>query len=259
MKMKLFAVILAAALLCACGKAAESVSVSSSAVETAASVSASSVVEVAASSISQVQKAYNLPDGFVYVDDVIPDVVLEMRYATAHNFTGAPMDGYNAEVCILTKEAADALKIAAQKFAADGWRIHIYDTYRPQAALDYIIAWGDSDDEACREEFYPTLTKAQLFTDGYLSKRSRHTRGSTVDMTLEDKDGTLIDVGGPYDLLDPLSNFDTPDITEEQRKNRYYIQAIMTEAGFDTIPTEWWHYQLRNEPYPDTYFDFPVE
>ena len=106
MKMKLFAVILAAALLCACGKAAESVSVSSSAVET----------------------AYNLPDGFVYVDDVIPDVVLEMRYATAHNFTGAPMDGYNAEVCILTKEAADALKIAAQKFAADGWRIHIYDT-----------------------------------------------------------------------------------------------------------------------------------
>lgn len=249
------------AVLClpACGKAAQAAASAQSASPAPESTSASAEAEVqAAVQEPAVMKAYQLPEGFVYVDEVVPDVVLEIRYATAYNFTAAPIDGYEQPLAVLTTEAADALKTAAALAAQDGWRLHIYDAYRPKQALACISAWELTEDETAKADFYPNLAKSALFTDGYLSKYSLHTRGSTVDLTLEDKDGTLIDMGGTYDMLDQISNYDTPDITEEQRANRYYLRGIMEEAGFDTISTEWWHYQLRNEPYPDTYFDFPV-
>lgn len=206
-----------------------------------------------------VLKSYALPEGFVYVDDVIPDAVLEIRYATAHNFTASPIDGYDKPLAILTVQAAEALQKAAALAAQDGWRLHIYDAYRPQQALDCIAAWEQTQDTAGKAEFYPNMEKGALFTDGYLSKYSRHTRGSTVDLTLQRADtDELIDMGSPYDLLDALSNYGAAGLTPEQHANREMLRALMDEAGFDSIATEWWHFQLRGEPYPKTYFDFPV-
>lgn len=240
------------------GKQAFSAAQSAPLPESESNVAAASEA-VPAATEPAAMKAYGLPEGFVYVDDIIPDAVLEIRYATAHNFTAAPIDGYEQPLAILTTQAAQALKTAAELAAQDGWRLHLYDAYRPQQALDCIKAWELTDDIEGKAEFYPNMEKAALFTDGYLSKYSRHTRGSTVDLTLERADtGALLDTGGPYDLLDPLSNYGAQGLTPEQHANRAYLRDIMDKAGFDTIATEWWHFQLRGEPYPDTYFDFPV-
>ncbi|MFA9376881.1 MAG: M15 family metallopeptidase [Lachnotalea sp.] len=217
-----------------------------------------SSVEEKNQSINIVKK-YNLPEGFVYVDDVILTVELEIRYYTAYNFVGEKIDGYESPLAILTTQAADALKVAADHLAEEGYRIKIYDAYRPQKAVNHFVRWSQTEDASMKEIFYPSMEKSVLFTDGYISKKSRHSRGSTVDLTIVDQDDNEIDMGGYFDLLDTISNYDTTAITEEQHANREYLRDIMDEAGFDSIRTEWWHFQLRDEPYPDTYFDFDIE
>jgi D-alanyl-D-alanine dipeptidase len=217
------------------------------------------VATLAEQSQDEIAKKYTLPEGFVYVDDVIPTVDLDIRYYTDYNFVGEKIDGYVAPLAILTTQAADALKVAADKLAEDGYRIRIYDAYRPQKAVQNFVRWAQTDDASMKDVFYPSMEKAVLFKDGYISDKSRHSRGSTIDMTIVDKDGNEIDMGGYFDLLDTRSNYDTNQITQAQHENREYLKKIMDEAGFNSIRTEWWHFQLREEPYPDTYFDFDIE
>lgn len=204
-------------------------------------------------------KKYNLPEGFVYVDDIIPTAELEVRYYTENNFVGEKIDGYIAPLAILTTQAADALKTADDMLAEDGYHIKVYDAYRPQKAVNHFVRWAKTDDASMKETFYPSMEKQVLFSDGYISKKSRHSRGSTVDITIIDENNHEIDMGGYFDLLDTISNYDTKQITELQHANREYLRSIMDKAGFDSIRTEWWHFQLRDEPYPDTYFDFDIE
>lgn len=204
-------------------------------------------------------KKYNIPTGFSYVDDVITDIDLDIRYYTDYNFVGEKIDGYIAPLAILTDEAVNALKEAADILREDGYTIRIYDAYRPQKAVDHFVRWSQNDDDTNKEIFYPQMEKAVLFTDGYISKKSRHSRGSTVDLTILDENGNEVDMGGYFDLLDTRSNYDTDQILPEQHENREYLRNVMDMAGFDSIRTEWWHFQLRDEPYTDKYFDFDIE
>lgn len=201
-----------------------------------------------------------LPEGFVYIADVIPGVLEDIRYAGSYNFTGRPVDGYGAARAVCTRECAQALKCAAQAFAADGFTLLLYDAYRPQRAVDAFVRWSlDAQDTIAKAEFYPTLDKGELFDRGYIAKRSGHSRGSTVDLTLVDAAGRLLDVGGEFDWFAPISAHAYPELTQAQRRNRQYLCAVMERAGFAPYSEEWWHYRLIGEPYPDTYFDFPIE
>ena len=201
-----------------------------------------------------------LPEGFVYIAEEIPSVKEEIRYAGCHNFLGRPVDGYGAAKGVCTREAAQALKIAAKRFERDGYTLLIYDAYRPQRAVDHFVRWSlDLDDIAAKAEFYPDLDKAELFDRGYIARRSGHSRGSTIDLTLMDREGSLLDVGGEFDWFSPVSGHDYADLTPVQKQNRLYLKRVMEEAGFAPYSEEWWHYRLKDEPYPDTYFDFPIE
>ncbi len=200
-------------------------------------------------------------NGFVLVTDVIPEAILEIRYYSSFNFVGERIDGYEEPVAFLTKEAADALKKVSDDLMEQGYRIKIYDAYRPQTAVSHFKTWAaDTDDVRMKEYFYPELDKSVLFKKGYIASRSGHSRGSTVDLTLVDmKTGTEADMGGPYDFFGQISHPGyTETLTDEQIANRYILRDAMQEHGFDGISTEWWHFELENEPYPDTYFDFPI-
>ena len=203
----------------------------------------------------------NLPDGFVYVTDVIPTAQLEIRYFSEDNFVGAFIDGYEAPKAILTVEAAEALKKAADILEEQGYYIKIFDAYRPQRAVDHFVRWSkDLDDTKMKEKYYPDLDKSVLFELGYIAEKSGHSRGSTVDLTLvEISSGKELDMGSGFDFFGDISNHGTHLITPEQEKNRNILRDAMVEAGFKVYPEEWWHYTLENEPYPDTYFDFPVK
>ncbi len=201
-----------------------------------------------------------LPEGFVYIADVIPGIREDIRYAGCHNFMGRPVDGYAAAKSVCTRECAQALAKAANAFAADGYTVLIYDAYRPQRAVDHFVRWSlNLEDTIAKAEFYPTLDKADLFEKGYIARRSGHSRGSTVDLTLMDSGGTLLDVGGEFDWFLPVSGHAYADLTPAQKENRLYLKRVMEEAGFSPYSEEWWHYRLKDEPYPDTYFDFVIE
>lgn len=202
-----------------------------------------------------------LPDGFVYLKEFLPEARFDIRYATTHNFTGQIVDGYLSDNVCLTIEAAEALKKASEYLKEQGYGILIYDAYRPKRAVEFFIEWGKQpEDYSTKDEFYPSFTKEYLFNNGYLARRSAHSRGSTVDLTLFYLDtGELVDMGSPYDFLDTISNHGTDKITEQQTRNRNILKEAMKKAGFKELRTEWWHYTLVNEPYPDTYFDFVIE
>lgn len=201
-----------------------------------------------------------LPEGFVYISDILPSVREDIRYAGDHNFVGRPVDGYAAARGVCTRECALALHQAAARFAQDGFTLLIYDAYRPQRAVDHFVRWSlDLKDIAAKAEFYPDLDKAALFDRGYIARRSGHSRGSTVDLTLLDASGAPIDMGGEFDWFSPISGHGYADLTPIQKQNRAYLKRVMEEAGFSPYSEEWWHYRLRDEPYPDTYFDFPIE
>ncbi|MDR1705079.1 MAG: M15 family metallopeptidase [Clostridiales bacterium] len=207
-----------------------------------------------------VEERSALPEGFAYTSDVVPDVILEIRYYSAYNFVGERVDGYRAPLSILTEEAADALAYAASLFREQGYVIKIYDTYRPADAVAHFVRWGqDLEDTRMKAYFYPDLEKADLF-DGYISTRSGHSRGSTVDLTLVNMfTGMEADMGGPFDFFGDVSNYAASGINETQNANRVLLRTVMEAAGFRPYNKEWWHFTLNNEPYPDTYFNFPVE
>lgn len=200
------------------------------------------------------------PSGFVLLADFVPHIVQEIRYYSTYNFIGERIDGYEEPCALLTIEAARALKAAAGELLVQGYRPKIFDAYRPACAVKHFILWGIEDqDIRMKPYFYPELDKQELFARGYIAKQSSHSRGSAVDLTLLDmKTGKELDMGSPYDLFSPISHPDCRTITDEQYENRMLLQRVMTRNGFRTIDCEWWHFALKDEPYPDTYFTFPV-
>lgn len=198
--------------------------------------------------------------GFVSVSDVIPQAILEIRYYTDYNFVGERIDGYEEPVALLTKEAALALKAVSDELVEKGYQLKIYDAYRPQMAVDHFIRWAkDVEDTKMKEHFYPELEKDVLFPQGYIMEQSGHSRGSTVDLTLFDtRTQKDVDMGGTFDYFGPLSHPDYTGITEEQYANRMVLRNAMIRHGFKPLAEEWWHFTLENEPYPNTYFTFPV-
>ena len=198
--------------------------------------------------------------GFVLLSDAVPDAILEIRYYSTYNFAGARIDGYEEPVALLTKEAAAALKEVSDDVISQGYRLKIYDAYRPQKAVDHFVRWAaDTDDVKMKEYFYPELEKDVLFPLGYIDEHSGHSRGSTVDLTLFDmKTEKEADMGGTFDYFGELSHPDYKGITDEQYANRMILRKAMMRHGFKPLEEEWWHFTLENEPYPDTYFTFPV-
>ena len=225
------------------------------------------------------------PGAFVDLHDVAPTILIEMRYRTAHNFLGRRVPGYRDDACILTRQAADALARVQQQVTPDGLTLKVYDCYRPQRSVNAFVVWAkDLDDKRMQPEFYPRVRKQRLFKDGYIAARSGHSRGSTVDLTLvrtpprrqetytrgdhlrdcTDKAGTRfrdnsIDMGTGYDCFDPLSHTFNGRVKGTQRSNRLLLRRPMIAAGFKGLKEEWWHFTLRDEPFPETFFDFPVE
>lgn len=199
--------------------------------------------------------------GFVSVSDVVPDVILEMRYYSTYNFVGKRINGYEEPVALLSKEAATALSHASDELRGKGYRLKIFDAYRPQSAVDHFAAWAsDVDDTKMKEYFYPEIDKSNLFDYGYIAYHSGHSRGCTVDLTLLDmKTGKEIDMGGSFDYFGELSHPDYQGITEEQYNNRMILRNAMINNGFRACATEWWDFTLLDEPYPETYFSFPVK
>ena len=199
-------------------------------------------------------------DGFVALAEAVPDAILEIRYYSTYNFVGGRVDGYEQPCALLSKEAARALKAASDDCIRRGYRLKIYDAYRPQRAVAHFVRWAaDVGDTRMKAPFYPNLDKSVLFKRGYIAERSGHSRGSTVDLTLFDmKTGKEVDMGGTFDWFGEESHPGYRGITDAQFKNRMLLREIMVAHGFKPLEEEWWHFTLANEPYPDTYFDFPV-
>lgn len=197
---------------------------------------------------------------FVKITDVIPDVILEIRYYSTHNFVGQRIDGYLAPIAMLTRQAADSLKVVSDELKARGYRLKIYDAYRPQCAVDHFVRWAsDVADTTMKSFFYPMVDKSRLFELEYIMEKSGHTRGSTVDLTLFDmateKD---LDMGACFDWFGEESHPDYRGITDEQYANRMILREAMLSHGFKPLDSEWWHFTLKDEPFPDTYFTFPL-
>lgn len=225
-----------------------------------------------------------MPDNFVDIKTVIPSALLDIRYYGDHNFVGARVDGYGAPKCLITATAAEALakvQVELQEFSLS---LKIYDCYRPQQAVDHFVRWAkDIKDTKTKAEFYPTVDKRNLFRDGYIAEKSGHSRGSTIDLTIVPvplpaevkyisgqplqacyqaagkrfKDNG-IDMGTGFDCFHELSHPGNQKVGRQQRTNRLLLKSLMDKRGFKNYDKEWWHFTLRNEPYPDTYFDFPV-
>lgn len=200
------------------------------------------------------------PSGFVLLADYVPGIVQEIRYYSTYNFIGDRINGYEEPCAILTKEAARALKEVSSEIAVQGYRLKVFDAYRPVKAVKHFVLWGIEDlDLRMKPFFYPDLEKQELFEKGYIAKQSSHSRGSAIDLTLLDmKTGTELDMGSPFDLFSEVSHPDYRGITDEQYENRMILRTVMLRNGFLPIDCEWWHFVLKNEPYPDTYFEFPV-
>ncbi|MFE1458937.1 M15 family metallopeptidase [Streptomyces sp. NPDC058735] len=224
------------------------------------------------------------PRDFVTLRSVDPTILQEMRYATAHNFVGERIDGYRQPLCILTRPAAEALHKAQRKLLSQGYTLKVYDCYRPQRAVNHFVRWAqDLDDQAMKGEFYPNVDKTRLFADGYIAGKSGHSRGSTLDVTLvrlpaertrpyrpgetlvpcvaprsERFPDNSVDMGTGFDCFDTLSHTLDPRVQGTQRAHRLLLKDTLEGLGFVNLAEEWWHYTFKPEPYPDTYFDFPV-
>jgi zinc D-Ala-D-Ala dipeptidase len=223
-----------------------------------------------------------MPDDFVYLSAVDPTIQQDMRYAGANNFTGKPVDGYDAGECVLVRQAAEALKTVQADVHDEGLTLKVYDCYRPARAVAAFVAWSKlPDDPGAKATWYPNLTKTDLFPD-YIATRSGHSRGATLDLTLvpiderappaddlkaractapqkgHAPDGSLV-MGTSFDCFDKKANTAALGLSEEERANRDLLVAAMQARGFKNYPKEWWHYTFEPEPYPDTFFDFPIE
>ncbi|TBW26815.1 peptidase M15 [Gramella sp. KN1008] len=195
------------------------------------------------------------------MDNEVPGVVYEIRYAGDNNFIGGPVWGYNSEQAILSEPAAKALAKVQKELILKDYMLKIFDAYRPQRAVNQFIEWArDRNDTLKKQEFYPDVAKKDLFELGYIASRSGHSRGSTVDLTLIHAESCKeVDMGSTYDFFGEISHHNTNQITAEQKKNRELLKRVMRKHGFRHYSEEWWHYTFIPEPYPDTYFDFPVE
>ena len=204
--------------------------------------------------------AINDTSGFVLLSDYVPGIVQEIRYYSTFNFIGDRIDGYEQPCAIITKEAARALKAVANEMNVKGYRLKIFDAYRPATAVKHFVLWGIEDlDQRMKPFFYPDLEKQKLFELGYIAGQSSHSRGSTVDLTLLDMEtGKEVDMGSPFDYFSEVSHPDYQGITAEQYDNRMMLQQVMVKHGFEPLDCEWWHFTLKDEPYPSTYFEFPV-
>jgi zinc D-Ala-D-Ala dipeptidase len=191
---------------------------------------------------------------------VVPGLVADIRYAGSHNFVGRPIDGYRAPRCLLTVPAANALTEVARDLAPRGLIVKVFDCYRPARAVADFVRWArDPRDQAAKAEFYPAVDKRTLFRDGYIASHSGHSRGSTLDLTLTRANGDELDMGTPFDFFSPKSWSADSSVTADQHANRMLLKAAMQRRGFRAYAQEWWHFTLRNEPFPDTYFDVPVQ
>lgn len=202
-----------------------------------------------------------LQEGFVYAKSVIPDIDVELRYFSSHNFVGDTITGYHANTLIVTKPTAEALKKVQDELANENLCLRVYDAYRPQRAVNHFIRWAkDLDDTRMKQTFYPGVKKRYLFRDGYIASRSGHSRGSTVDLTIIDANTMEpLDMGSPYDFFGEPSWVTYQNLSDVQKKNRQLLQTVMQKYGFRNYAQEWWHFTLRGEPFPTTYFDFEVE
>ncbi|NNJ08241.1 M15 family metallopeptidase [Streptomyces sp. PKU-MA01144] len=224
------------------------------------------------------------PRGFVTLGSVDPTILQDIRYTTAHNFVGEPIDGYRQPVCILTRPAARALRTAQRTLLRKGYSLKVYDCYRPQRAVDHFVRWArDLTDERMKQEFYPRVDKPRLLADGYIAEKSGHSRGSTVDLTVvplpaaktrpyvpgeplvpcyaprpERFPDNSADMGTGYDCFDTLSHTGDPRVQGARRANRQLLESTLARVGFVNLPQEWWHFTHRPELFPGTYFDFPV-
>ena len=209
----------------------------------------------------KIQVYGQLPEGFVYAKEVIPDLEVELRYFSSNNFVGVPIDGYKSNKLILTIEAAQALKLVQDELEMQNLCLKVFDAYRPQRAVNHFVHWARNlADTLNKRQFYPNVDKQNLFREEYIAFRSGHTRGSTLDLTIIDANtGKPLDMGSPYDFFGMESWVNYEGITEAQKANRQLLQAVMLKHGFINYPKEWWHFTLRHEPFPDTYFDFVVE
>lgn len=224
------------------------------------------------------------PPEFVALRDIDPTIIEEIRYRGQHNFVGTRVRGYLEPMCILTRPAAEALRSAQQRLVRSGYTLKVYDCYRPQRAVDHFVAWAKRPhDQRMKAEFYPRIDKARLFEDGYIAERSGHSRGSTVDLTLvklpprpqppfdpaeplrpcyapegERFPDNSVDMATGFDCFDTLAHTDDPRVTGAARENRRLLKRTLESVGLENYPQEWWHYTFSGEPFPDTYFDFPV-
>lgn len=202
-----------------------------------------------------------LPEGFVYVKSIIPDLDVELLYNTSNNFVGKRIDGYRSNKLILTKQAALALKQVQEILQDRNLCLKVYDGYRPQRAVNHFMRWAkDLNDTINKQAFYPDVDKLDLFVEEYIAARSGHSKGSTVDVTIiNGNTGEPLDMGSNYDFFGEASWVNYKDITELQKANRQLLQEVMLKFGFKNYPKEWWHFTLKDEPFPDTYFNFPVK
>ncbi|MCO1578384.1 D-Ala-D-Ala dipeptidase VanX [Crossiella sp. SN42] len=201
-----------------------------------------------------------MKDGFVFVDELVPGIRWDAKYATWDNFTGKPVDGYTANRIVGTRALCAALESAQEKAASHGFGLLLWDGYRPQRAVDCFLRWSQQpEDGRTKLRHYPNIERGEMFKKGYVAAKSGHSRGSTVDLTLYHLDtGELAAMGGGHDLMDPISHHGAPGVSPAEAKNRQCLRSIMEACGFSSYECEWWHYSLEDEPFPDTYFDFPI-
>ncbi|MEW1862779.1 D-Ala-D-Ala dipeptidase VanX [Streptomyces sp. NPDC088194] len=201
-----------------------------------------------------------MKEDFGFVDEHVPGIRWDAKYATWDNFTGKPVDGYLANRIVGTRALCGALDRAREKAETLGLGLLLWDGYRPQRAVDCFLRWSEqSEDGRTKPRHYPNIDRAEMFDKGYVAAKSGHSRGSTVDLTLYHlATGELTPMGGGHDLMDSVSHHGARGITPAETANRQHLRSLMEECGFSSYACEWWHYTLRDEPYPDTYFDFPI-
>ncbi|WBX75836.1 M15 family metallopeptidase [Tenacibaculum ovolyticum] len=210
---------------------------------------------------SYILQAQKLPKGFSYVKDITPTIKQELRYCSNNNFIGTSINGYEENVLIITTQAATALKKVQTELLKKELSLKIFDAYRPQKAVNHFVKWARViNDTLMKQQYYPSVNKRHLFKKGYISSRSGHSRGSTVDLTIIDlKTNKELDMGSPFDFFGISSHISYAELTKEQKQNRQLLQSIMRKNGFRPYTNEWWHFTLRYEPFPKTYFKFPVK
>jgi D-alanyl-D-alanine dipeptidase len=197
---------------------------------------------------------------FFFVDELVPGIRWDAKYATWDNFTGKPVDGYLVNRIVGSRALCEALCAARDQAASSGFGLLLWDGYRPQRAVESFLCWSKQPEDGCRKRrHYPNIDRADIVEKGYVAARSGHSRGSAIDLTLyELATGSLVSMGGDHDVMDPISHHGAGGITRAEAKHRQALCSIMEASGFRAFDCEWWHYSLTHEPHPDTYFDFPI-